>query len=256
MNKKHNKGCAAVFLLSLAGMAFGASQSMAETAQVAVAANFTDAAKEIAQAFQQETGHEAVLSFGATGQFYTQITQDAPFDVLLAADNERPQRAVKEGYGVPGSVFSYAIGQLVLYSAQEQLDLGVDYLQSGDFDTLALANPETAPYGAAAMETLAALGLEQQLADKFIQGQNIGQTFQFVQTGNAEVGFVALGQVAQSPTGSQWLVPAQYYQPIEQDAVLLTKAKDNPAALAWMDFLRSDTAVAIIKQYGYAIDDE
>lgn len=225
----------------------------AETTHVAVAANFTEAARDLAKVFSEQTGHEAVLSFGATGQFYTQIANDAPFEVFLAADNIRPTKAVEEGYGVDGTVFTYAIGQLVLYSANEALDLDADYLQGGDFSKLAIANPDTAPYGVAALETMNHLGLYEDLRDKIIQGQNIGQTFQFVETGNAELGFVAMGQVAAHETGARWVVPAEFYTPIEQDAVLLTKGQDNPAATAFMDFLQTRPALDIIKRYGYAV---
>jgi len=225
----------------------------AATTQVAVAANFAAPAREIAHAFTEYSGHEAVLSFGATGQFYTQITNDAPFEVFLAADDHRPQRAVEEGHGVEGSVFTYAVGQLVLYTPDRDVTLDAAYLKSGAFRKLALANPQTAPYGAAAVETLEHLGLFDDLKRKIIQGQNIGQTFQFVETGNAELGFVALGQVAQNGRGSSWLVPAELYTPIRQDAVLLVKGKDNPAALEFLSFLQTEPALAIMKKYGYAV---
>lgn len=227
----------------------------AETTNVAVAANFTDAAAEIATAFANATEHEAVLSFGATGQFYTQITQGAPFDVLLAADDIRPEQAVSEGLGVDGSVFTYAIGQLVLYSADADLVSGPQTLEDGDFRQIAIANPETAPYGVAAMETMEALGLTNALQPKIVQGQNIGQAFQFVETGNAELGFVALGQVALTQSGSRWAVPQELYEPIRQDAVLLETGQDNAAAVAFLDFLKGPEARAIIERYGYALAD-
>ncbi|WP_185984944.1 molybdate ABC transporter substrate-binding protein [Aureimonas mangrovi] len=228
--------------------------SFAETVSVAVAANFTDAANEIAAAFAAGGEHEAVLSFGATGQFYTQITQGAPFEVFLAADDERPTLAVEEGYGVEGSVFTYAIGQLVLYSAQDGVVTGPETLESADFDQISIANPETAPYGAAAVEAMEALGVYETLQPKIVQGQNIGQAFQFVETGNAELGFVALGQVSQTEAGSRWIVPQDLYEPINQDAVLLTTGEDNPAAIAFLEFLQGDEAGAIIEKYGYALD--
>ena len=173
-----------------------AQPARAGETNVAVAANFTDAANEIAAVFKEKTGHEAVLSFGSTGQFYTQITQDAPFEVFLAADDERPRKAVEEGFAVPGSQFTYAIGTLVLWSQDPDLVQGEQTLKNGDFTKIAIANPEAAPYGAAAVQTMKALGVYDQLEPKIVQGNNISQTFQFVETGNAELGFVALAQVA------------------------------------------------------------
>jgi len=225
----------------------------AETVNVAVAANFTDAANEIAAAFADATEHDAVLSFGATGQFYAQITQGAPFQVFLAADDERPALAVREGYAVDGTVFTYAIGQLVLYSAEAGKVMGPETLKADNFQQIAIANPETAPYGAAAVQTMKALDVYDSLASKIVQGQSIGQAYQFVETGNAEVGFVALGQVSQTDAGSRWVVPQNLYQPIRQDAVLLKTGEDNPAALAFLDFLKGEEAGAIIHKFGYAI---
>ena len=241
-------------ILALATTTFLASAAHADSVNVAVAANFTDAANEIAAAFAAATDHEAVLSFGATGQFYTQITQGAPFEVFLAADDERPTLAVKEGFGVDGSVFTYAIGQLVLYSADKDTVTGPETLEAGDFKQIAIANPETAPYGKAAVETMKSLGVYDALQPKIVQGQNIGQTFQFVETGNAEVGFVALGQVSQTEAGSRWVVPQEHYEAIRQDAVLLKTGENNPAAAAFIEFLKGDQASAIIEKYGYALD--
>lgn len=225
----------------------------AGTVNVAVAANFTDAANEIAAAFADATEHDAVLSFGSTGQFYTQITQGAPFQVFLAADDERPALAVQQGYGVAGTVFTYAIGQLVLYSAEAGKVTGPQTLKDGDFQQIAIANPETAPYGAAAVETMKALDVYDGLTAKIVQGQNIAQAYQFVETGNAEIGFVALGQVSQTDAGSRWVVPPELYQPIRQDAVLLKTGEGNPAAAAFLDFLKGREAGAVIQKYGYAI---
>lgn len=234
---------------------FGASSvAMAASTHVAVAANFTDAASEIAAAFAKASGHEAVLSFGATGQFYTQISQGAPFEVFLAADDQRPTLAVDENYGVAGTVFTYAIGQLVLYSVEEGKVTGAETLKAGDFTKLAIANPETAPYGQAAVETMTAMDIYDTLKPKLVQGQNIGQAYQFVATGNAEIGFVALGQVSQTEAGSRWVVPQELYEPIRQDAVLLNKGADNTAAAAFLEFLKGDEARTIIEQYGYALD--
>ena len=242
------------FILVAARSALLATAAHANTVNVAVAANFTDAANEIAVAFAEASDHEAVLSFGATGQFYTQITQGAPFEVFLAADDERPTLAIEEGYGVEGSVFTYAIGQLVLYSIEEGKVTGPETLEANDFQQIAIANPETAPYGKAAVETMEALGVYESLQPKIVQGQNIGQAYQFVETGNAEVGFVALGQVSQTEAGSRWVVPQENYEPIRQDAVLLTTGEDNPAAKAFLEFLQGDEAAAIIEKYGYALD--
>ena len=240
----------AAALLAATGLPAGAPAA-AET-NVAVASNFTAAAIEIAAAFAAATDHEAVLSFGATGQVYTQITQGAPFEVFIAADDARPALAVTEGYGVAGTVFTYAIGQLVLYSAINDMVTGPETLAAGDFRRLAIANPETAPYGQAAVETLQSLGLFETLRPKLVLGQNIGQAFQFVETGNAELGLVALGQVAQSEAGSRWLVPQDHFEPIRQDAVLLRTGAGNPAAKAFLEFLKGDTAAAIIAAHGYA----
>jgi molybdate transport system substrate-binding protein len=231
-----------------------AGHANAAQANVAVAANFTDAAKEIAAAFAGATEHKVVLSFGATGQIYTQIVQGAPFDVFLAADDIRPAQAVEEGYGVDGTVFTYAIGQLVLYSADEERVKGAETLAGGDFQRIAIANPETAPYGRAAVETMKSLGVYDSLRGKIVQGQNIAQTFQFVATGNAEMGLVALGQVSMEEAGSRWLVPQEHYSPIRQEAVLLKSGTDNPAAVAFVAFLRSEEAIAIIQKFGYAVD--
>lgn len=239
--------------MGLIGSVLLVSYAHADTVNVAVASNFTGAANEIATAFAEATDHMAILSFGASGQFYTQITQGAPFEVFLSADDVRPTQAVEEGYGVDGSVFTYAIGQLVLYSIEEGMVTGPATLEAGAFQQVAIANPETAPYGKAAVEAMQALGVYDALKPKIVQGQNIGQAFQFVETGNAEVGFVALGQVSQTETGSRWIVPQEYHEPINQDAVLLAQGQDNPAAAAFLEFLQSDEASAIIEKYGYAL---
>lgn len=237
---------AILFVLACGGLA------QADRTHVAVAANFTDAANEIARAFAAETGHQAVLSFGATGQLFAQITQGAPFEVFLSADNVRPAMAVAEGYGVEGSVFTYATGQLVLYSPDAAVVTGPEVLKEGNFQQIALANPEAAPYGKAAVETMQSLGVYEALQPKMVQGQNIAQTFQFIETGNAELGFVALGQVARRDGGSRWVVPQELFTPIRQDAVLLKQGEDNPAATAFIEFLKGDTAAEIIEKYGYA----
>jgi molybdate transport system substrate-binding protein len=233
-------------------IALGASApAWAAQTNVAVAANFTDAANEIAQVFKEKTGHDAILSFGSTGQLYTQITQDAPFEVFLAADDERPQKAEEDGLAVPGSRFTYAIGKIVLWSKDPGLVQGRATLRSGDFTRVAIANPTTAPYGAAAVQAIQALGVYDRLEAKIVQGNNIAQTYQFVETGNAELGFVALSQVMSGNEGSRWEVPGDLYEPIRQDAVLLAKGADSEAARAFVEFLRGPDAAPIIAKYGY-----
>ena len=230
-----------------------AGPALADQINVAVAANFTAAAKEIAQAFKAETGDDAVLSFGSTGQLYAQITQDAPFEVFLAADMARPAKAMKEGFGVKGSSFTYAVGRIVLWSASADIVKGEETLKNGDFGKIAIANPDTAPYGAAAVAVMKALGVYDALEPKIVQGNNIAQTYQFVETGNAELGFVALSQIAGSDAGSRWEVPGQLYSPIRQDAVLLKKGADNRVARTFLEFLRGPKATAVIEKYGYGV---
>jgi molybdate transport system substrate-binding protein len=242
----------ALYVLALGTLALGtASAAHADETNVAVAANFTEAATEIAEAFQQKTGHEAILSVGSTGQFYTQITQDAPFEVFLAADDERPKKAEDEGLAVPGSRFTYAIGKIVLWSKNPDFVQGEGTLKNGDFAKIAIANPTAAPYGAAAVQAMQALGVYDRLEPKIVRGNNVAQTYQFVETGNAELGFVALSQVVSANEGSRWEVPADLYEPIRQDAVLLEKGADSEAAKAFIEFLRGPEAAPIIAKYGY-----
>ncbi len=229
--------------------------TMAGEVSVAVASNFTAPMKVIAQAFERDTGHKVILSFGATGQFYAQIKNGAPFAVLLAADDETPARLEREGVAVTGTRFTYATGKLVLWSKKADLvdDKG-EILKTGKFDKLALANPKLAPYGAAAMQVLEKLSLTKQLGPKLVEASNIGQTFQFVSSGNAALGFVALSQVFENgklKEGSDWVIPSNLYSPIKQDAVLLTSGKANLAAQALLHYLRSDRAKAIIVSFGY-----
>ena len=232
--------------------------AIADDVQVAVAANFTAPMQKIAAAFARDTGHRAVLAFGATGKFYAQINNGAPFDILLAADDSTPARLEDEGSGVSGSRFTYAIGSLVLWSAREgYVDPQGRILADGDFRHLALAYPNTAPYGAAALETLDRLGLRERLQPRFVQGENIAQAHQFVASGNAELGFVALSQVTEDgriARGSAWVVPADQHAAIRQDALLLRHGEGNPAAQALLDYLRGDTAAALIRAYGYELD--
>ncbi len=229
--------------------------ALADQVQVAVAANFTAPMKEIAVAFERSSGHKALLSFGATGQFHAQIHNGAPFEVLLAADSRTPQKLEEEGSAVAGSRFTYAEGQLVLWSADPALiDASAQVLKSGQFRHLAIANPKTAPYGSAALETLQALGVRDSLQGRLVQSENIAQCHQFIATGNAALGFVAKSQVfldGKLTSGSSWEVPASLHSPILQDAVLLNQGKDNAAATALLAYLQSDEARAVIRRYGY-----
>ena len=242
-------------LLALTAALAFTTLARADVVQVAVAANFTAPARALAEVFARTTGHEAKLSFGATGAFYTQIKNGAPFDVLLAADDERPARLEKEGDTVAGSRFTYATGQLVLWSAKPGFvdDQGA-VLKGGHFGKIAIANPKNAPYGAAAVEAMEKLGLAATLQPKLVTGESIGQTYNFIATGNAELGFVALAQVLEGgklKSGSMWVVPAQYHAPIIQDAVILNRAASNPAAKAWMELLKTPQSKALIRSYGY-----
>jgi molybdate transport system substrate-binding protein len=221
---------------------------------VAVAANFTEAAKEIAVAFKAKTGHEAVLSFGASGQFYTQITQGAPFQVFLSADDTRPKKLAEDGLAVPESRFTYAIGKLVLWSKTPNLVKGEETLRAAAFVKLSICNPTAAPYGAAAVEAMKALKIYETLQPKLVEGATITQAYQFVETGNAELGFVALSQLTGPETGSRWVVPQELYAPIRQDAVLLKNGATNEAATGFIAFLRGPEARAIIEKYGYVLD--
>jgi molybdate transport system substrate-binding protein len=232
-----------------------ASLTKADEVQVAVAANFTAPMQKIAGDFEKETGHKALLTFGATGKFYAQINNGAQFDVLLSADEDTPTKLEQEGAAVKGTRFTYAIGKLVLWSSKEAIVDGKGaVLKQGGFDHIALANPKLAPYGAAAMEVMKALGVADALTPEFVQGENIAQTYQFVATGNALLGFVALSQVyevGKLKSGSAWIVPSSLYNPIRQDAVILEKGKSNSAAVALMKYLKSDKAKAVIESYGY-----
>lgn len=225
--------------------------------KVAVAANFAGPFQKIAADFAAETGHSAVVSTGSTGKFHAQIREGAPFEVLLAADDETPRKLEDEALAVKGQSFTYAKGKLVLWSAKPDLvDQDGAVLGKGGFEHLALANPKLAPYGAAGVETLKALGVYERVAPKIVQGDNIAQALQFVSTGNAELGFVALSQVAapdKPATGSWWVVPARLYSPILQNAALLKKGEGNAAAVALLKYLKGDKARAVIKSYGYEL---
>ena len=231
-----------------------AMPAFAVDVQVAVAANFTEPAKEIAAAYDKASGNHIVLAFGSSGTFYTQMQHGAPFEVFLSADAERPAKAEAEGLGVKGTRFTYATGKLVLYSAKPTLIDGRGIvLKRGIFDKLAIADPAAAPYGLAAVQTIAKLGLTDTLAPKIVKGSSIIQAYQFVATGAADLGFVALSQVIDVKGGSRWIVPESDHAPIDQQAILLKTGAGNPAAAGFLKFLRSAPAVAIIRRYGYAV---
>jgi molybdate transport system substrate-binding protein len=237
-----------------AALALGAGVAAAAETQVAVAANFTEPAKEIAMAFKAATGHTATLSFGSSGQFYSQMAHGAPYEVFLSADADRPLAAERDGLGVTGTRFTYAIGRLVLYSKTPGLVDGAGaVLAGGKFNKLSIADPTAAPYGVAAVQTMQKLGVYAAVQPKIVKGSSITQAYQFVDTGAAELGFVALSQVINTPGGSRWVVPAADHAPIDQQAILLYTGKDNAAAKAFLAFLRTPAAIAIIKKYGYEV---
>ncbi len=226
--------------------------------QVAVAANFAGPIAKIGESFSASTGHTLKVATGATGKFYTQIVSGAPFEVLIAADDETPKKLIAEGHALPGTNFSYALGTLVLWSAQPGFvdDQGA-VLGSDRVKHVAIANPKVAPYGAAGLEVIKARGLGDVVTPKTVTGESIAQAYQFVSTGNAEIGFVALSQVAvpgKPPMGSYWVVPANLYGQIRQDAVLLKAGEKNPAAKALLEYLKTEPAKAVIREFGYGVD--
>lgn len=239
-------------ILGSLALVLGSSLVQADKVYVAVAANFTAAMKEIAVEFEQASGHHPVVSYGSTGKLYAQIEHNAPFEVFLAADQKRP-KMLEEKNSASGH-FTYAIGKLVLWSSDVKRPIGEQALRDGDFKKIAITNPKTAPYGAAAIEIIKKLGIYDAIKPKLVTGDNLSQTRQFIATGNAELGFIAQAQIALDSSGSRWLVPGSLYAPIRQDAVLLTKGKDNPAAQALLDYLRGDAAKAIIQKYGYGTE--
>ncbi|MCY0106982.1 molybdate ABC transporter substrate-binding protein [Pseudomonas monsensis] len=239
----------------LAVFAIGTVQ--ADEVQVAVAANFTAPIQAIAADFEKDTGHKLVAAYGATGQFYTQIKNGAPFEVFLSADDTTAEKLEKEGDSVKGSRFTYAIGTLALWSAKEgYVDAKGDVLKKNEYQHLSIANPKAAPYGLAATQVLEKLKLTEATKAKIVEGQNITQAYQFVSTGNAELGFVALSQIYKDgkvSSGSAWIVPASLHDPIKQDAVILNKGKDSAAAKALVEYLKGPKAAAVIKSYGYQL---
>ena len=255
LNEEHMKRitriCAAGFVATLLGLVTVASAT-ADEIRVAVASNFADTLREIAGRFEQQSGHRVTLVSGSTGMHYAQIRNGAPFDAFFAADMKRPRLLEEEGATLADSRFTYAVGKLVLWSPNEDyVDPAGELLEQGDFRHLALANPKLAPYGRAAREVLEKRRQWQDLQDRMVRGENIGQTFQFVKSGNAELGFVAWSQIqrpGQPLAGSWWEIPQALYSPIEQQAVLL---KDNPVARDFMAFVRGTEALKIIGAYGY-----
>ncbi|KIU51550.1 molybdate ABC transporter substrate-binding protein [Pseudomonas sp. 1239] len=233
------------------------NSAWADEVQVAVAANFTAPIQAIAKDFEKDTGHKLVASFGATGQFYAQIKNGAPFEVFLSADDTTPEKLENEGETVKGSRFTYAIGTLALWSPKAgYVDDKGEVLKKNDYKHLSIANPKAAPYGLAATQVLAKLNLTEATKGKLVEGQNITQAFQFVSTGNAELGFVALSQIYKDgkvSNGSAWIVPANLHDPIKQDAVILNKGKDNAAAKALVDYLKGPKAAEVIKSFGYEL---
>lgn len=229
--------------------------SWAATVLVAVAANFSKPMTEIAAEFEKSTGHSAHLSFGSSGKFVSQLENGGPFEILLSADEKGPQKLEQDGFTVPNSRFVYALGRLVLWSAKPgYVDDQGKILTTSSFKHLALADPKLAPYGAAAVEVLNKLGLIEKLQPLFVQGENIAQTYQFISTANAELGFVALSQVIENGkigSGSGWIIPDNDHTPIRQGAVLMKTGAENPAAPALLSYLKSAPALAIIKKYGY-----
>ena len=226
--------------------------------KVAVAANFAQPMKEIAAEFEKDTGHKLNLTQGATGKFYAQISNGAPFEVFLSADDETPGRLIKEGKAVAGSQFTYAIGRLALWSPDANfVDQGGDVLKTDKFKFIAIANARVAPYGRAAVQTMQKLGVLTKIEPRVVQGESISQTFQFVTSGNAQLGFVALSQVWENgklKTGSAWVVPEVMHEQLRQDVVLLNPGKDSQAAAALIDYLKSDKARKFIERYGYKLN--
>ena len=243
----------ALFCALIATVSFAA----ADEVKAAVAANFTVAIKRLTPIFEQKTGHKLLVSFGATGQLFAQINNGAPFDVFLAADDQAPQQLIKSGAAIASSHFIYATGRLALWSSTSgYVDADGKILNSDKFVKIAIANPKTAPYGQAATEALIALGLFDKLSPKFVVGENISQTQQFVSTGNVELGFIALAQVKGLPAserGSYWLVPSTLHKPIGQGAVALSSTKNSEAATAFLAFLKTPEAVVVIRELGYEV---
>ena len=237
-----------VFVLALC---LATASAYAANVRVAVATNFAAPTEQLTSLFEEESGHTVTLSFASTGQIYAQIVQGAPFDVFMAADQARPNMAERDGYAVPGGGFTYAVGRLALYSRDSYFVRDEKTLRQGNFDRLAIANPNIAPYGLAAKKTLVALGMYELLKPKLVQGNSIAQAYQFVASGNVELGFVSLSQIINHRHGSRWLVPQEFHPPLAQKVTLLAPGKDNAAAVEFLAFLKSSPARSIIEKYGY-----
>jgi molybdate transport system substrate-binding protein len=250
MKQKILAWCLLIFVTTAVPPAF------AEQVLVAVAANFLPPFREIAIEFETATGHTIRVATGSSGNFYSQIKNGAPFDVFFSADMERPRLLEDEGLGVKNSRFTYAIGRLVLWSPNADLVKGEETLRSKKFKRLAIANPKTGPYGLAAVQTMHKLDLWENLQPQIVMGENLGQTMGFIESGNAQLGFVALSQVLDpklKEQGSRWDVPTHLHEPIKQDGILLIKAKENTAAKALMEFIGGPHAQKIIERYGYEL---
>ncbi|MGB0682982.1 MAG: molybdate ABC transporter substrate-binding protein [Magnetovibrionaceae bacterium] len=250
-------GRALVLALFLAlGLCFHGGVFAAQEVQVAVAANFTAPAKKIAEAFQEASGHRIIFSFESTGKLYGRIARGEPFAAFLAANEETPRRAIQDGFAVEGTDFTYAFGRIVLYSAVEgYVDQGEEVLKAGDFNRLVMANPTVAPYGVASMEVLERLNVADKLQPKILRGDTVSKTLQFISSGAADLGFVALSQVVGRKSGSVWEVPTEFYSPIRQGAVLLKAGEGNAAAMAFLDFLKGPESRRIMATFGYGEPD-
>lgn len=228
-----------------------------EKVSIAVAGNFLKPLKVLAEKFESKTKYKVAISVGSTGKLYAQITNGAPFELFLSADQKRPTQLISQKLAIKNSLFTYAIGSLVLWSSdQERIDSGGELLSSPDLKHLAIANPNVSPYGEQTIQALKALGVYNQLKNKFVQGQNLGQTFQYISSGNIQQGIIAESQVTlkgEITSGSIWILPKHLYQPIKQDAVLLEKGRYNPAAKAFIDYLKTPEAVKIINSFGYKV---
>lgn len=245
------------YLLCLMVFLLGTKNAPGEEVTIAVASNFTAPAKAIIAVFEEETNHQVKLVLGASGRIFAQIRHGAPFDIFLSADRIKPAELERQGMAVPDSRFTYAIGALALWSPGADFKVNnAVILKEGYFEKLALANPKLAPYGLAAAQVMQSLDLYEALSSKFVRGENIAQTYQFVASGNADLGFVALSQLGHDPKGSVWLIPQALHQPIRQDAILLKSAADNQAAQAFMGFLRKPAIKELIGRYGYIIPKE
>ena len=241
-------------LAFVAGVVWSVTGAEAATVNAAVATNFTKVATDLAGRFEAKTGNDVELSFGATGALYTQITQAAPFDLFLSADDKRTKTAIKDGFGVDGTDFTYAVGKVVLYSPTIDVSKGDEVLKANAFQHIAIADPKAAPYGAAGVAVLEKLGLTTAVTPKIVTGENITQTQQFVDSGSAELGFVALSQVVGKPATQVWLPPQEDYPPIKQNAVLLKHGESNDAARAFLEYLKSDEAAEAIRAAGYTLE--